>query len=389
MKLDNLMKHKHRDKIGIVIIIMAILGAVYFGGFGPQSAFDSVSEINIKDSSGTIINSGDTIYESSGLYLNVRDVDPTGLRCNLYISMDDTFVSEGVVSGAGYDHIWTFDLSTVYKGTHMYYLATTEDAPWISHTFYIVGDSDSPDFTTTLPPELTFYPQDESVLVGETSTIRWKVKYEKSAVVKIYLDGVLAETMSHTGAIDETTYEYEFSSDIVGAFTVEFEFIPDIIAMVITDSVILTAYTSSEVFDDAEFVDIPVNVSFNVGESPAYLIWTFSYDGPCVVDIVLDGTWDDGKSYDASVADKIFTYIVDTSVAGTYELVFTIDPDGTANPTVSDTAMVTIVGLPDTTTTTTSETPPVEPEIDYMFLAIGIAAVVVIGFVILKKRSEY
>jgi hypothetical protein len=387
MKLNDLTKYEHKNKIGVAIIIVAILGAIYFGGFGPQSAFDGTTDIYIKTSQGTDVLSGDTIYESSGLCLEVRDVDPAGLRCNLYISMDDTFVSEGAHFQDGYDSTWTFDLSNVYKGKHMYYLATTEDAPWISHTFYIIGDDDSPDFTTTLPPELTFYPQDESVLVGDTSTVRWKVIYEKSAVVKIYLDEILVETMSHVGSVDEVTYEYMFSSDMDGIFTVKFKFIPDIIATIITDSVVLTAYTSSETYSNAEIVDIPVDVSFNVSESPAYLIWTFSYDGPCIVDIALDGVWDDGQSYGASVADKMFTYVVDTSVAGTYELVFTVDPDGTDNPTVSDTVMVTIVEV--TTTTGSTTAPEPEPD-DFNYVLIGgVAAVVIVGFVILKRRNEY
>jgi hypothetical protein len=55
--------------------------------------------------------------------------------------------------------------------------------------------------------------------------------------------------------------------------------------------------------------------------------------------------------------------------------------------------MVTVVESTDmtttTTTTTTGEPPPPPEEPDYMFLAIGVAAVIIVGFVMLKRRSEY
>ena len=387
MRLNDLMSYKHRDKLGVAIIIIAILGVAYFGGFGTQSAFDG-SITTITTAGGDSVNSGDTISEASGLYLWVRDVDASGFDCNLYISADNTLVSGGVDTKDGYDVTWTFDLSNVYKGTHMYYLATTEDAPWISYTFYIIGDDNSPDFIVTSPPELTFYPQDESILAGDTSTLRWKVIYVESAVVEIYLDEVLVDTMSHAGSIDEEVYGYIFSSNVVGAFTVKFRFIPDVTLSTITDSVVLTVYIDPTIYDDVEIVDIPADVSFNVSESPAYIVWTFSYDGPCIVDVTLDGVWDDGRSYGASGANQTFTYVVDTSVVGTYELIFMVDPDGTDNPIVSDTVMVTIIDSIETTTTTTEEPLP-EPEPDYMLLAIGVAAVVIVGFVMLKKRGEY
>jgi hypothetical protein len=154
---------------------------------------------------------------------------------------------------------------------------------------------------------------------------------------------------------------------------------------------LLTVYPYLLPYDDVVIVNTPVDVSFNVDESPASVTWTFSYDGPCSADVTLNGTWDEGETYSASTDDQIVIYTVDTSVAGIYEIVFTVTPDTAGNPVVSDTVMVTVVELTDTTTTTTTGEPPPPPpeEPDYMFLAIGVAAVIIVGFVMLKRRSEY
>jgi hypothetical protein len=203
MRLNDLTEHRHRNKIGIAIVIVAILGIAYLGGFGPQSMFSGL-EVHIKDSSGDTINSGDTIYESNGLYLEAFGVDMYQLTdCNLYISADDTLVSEGVrTMPSSNDYVWTFDLSNVYKGTYGYYLATIEDDAWVSYVFYIVGDDNSPELIPTPPPELTTWPLDRSVQAGDSATLIWGVKYESDAVIEIYINNELKETRGHAGSID-------------------------------------------------------------------------------------------------------------------------------------------------------------------------------------------
>jgi hypothetical protein len=369
--LNDLTKQKHRSKIGVAIIIVTILSVAYFGGIGFQSMF-SWREVYIKDSSGDVVNSGDTIFEEDGLYLEAFDIEPEALRdCNLYLSVDNTLVSEGMrTTPSAHDFVWTFDLSNVYKGTYGYYLETVEDDAWVSYVFYIVGDTDSPDLIPTPPPELILFPDDRSVQAGDEVDLIWSVKYEGSADVEIYVDGGLVETMDHIGSESAKTYEYTFSSVIIGVFTIEFNFIP-------------------EGSGELKIVDeVPDDISFDVDESPANVEWTFSYDGACVVDVEINGVWDEGKTYSASTDDQTFIYDVDTSVEGIYEIVFIVTPGTTDNPIVSDTLSVAVGELSTTTTTTTGVPPPPE-EPDYMFLVIGVAAVIIIGIVMLKRRNEY
>jgi len=113
---------------------------------------------------------------------------------------------------------------------------------------------------------------------------------------------------------------------------------------------------AAPVYDDAEFTEAPDDVGFGVDESPAYVSWKFDYDGPCVVDVTLDGTEVDSQTYEASSVDQIYTHLVDTSVAGTFVVEFTVTPDDYTNPVISDSVTVTIAGDTDTTTTDTTTT---------------------------------
>jgi hypothetical protein len=63
-------------------------------------------------------------------------------------------------------------------------------------------------------------------------------------------------------------------------------------------------------------------------------------------------------------------------------------PDNPDYVTVTDEVVIT-GSITGPTVTATTPIPPPEPEPDYMFLAIGVAAVIIVGFVMLKRRSEY
>lgn len=312
MRLDDLTRHKHRNKLGVAIVVIAILGVVYFGGLGMQSAFDA-SDINIYNSAGGSVNDGDTILEADGLYLEAIDIQiDNTFQCNLYLAADGSLISEGVEASSANDYIWTFDLSDVYKGINTYNLMTVENDPWISYSFNIIGDDNSPILDLMDLPELTFSQPDESVMIGDVIELTWAVEYEASAVVEFYLNGILVETATHIGSVGAVEYKYSFSSGIVGVFEVEFKFIPDsALVSEITDVAIITVSTDTTTDTD--------------------------------------------------------TTTTDTT---------------TTDTTTTDTTT-------DTDTTTTGAIPPVEPGIDYMLLAIGAAAVVIVGFVMLKKRSEY
>lgn len=148
-------------------------------------------------------------------------------------------------------------------------------------------------------------------------------------------------------------------------------------------------------YDDAVITIKPDDVGFNVDESPAYVEWMFAYDGPCVGSINLDGAEVDSQIYGASGVDQIFTYIIDTSIAGVYTVVFVVTPDDISNPAVSDIVMVTIAGSTTTTTTTDTTTPTTRPPplppvgYDPFYILIGgVIVVVVLGLVMLKRRRE-
>lgn len=111
--------------------------------------------------------------------------------------------------------------------------------------------------------------------------------------------------------------------------------------------------TEAPVYNDAEITVRPVDVGFDTDESPAYVQWTFSYEGPCTASVTLDGTEVDSQTYAASGVDQIFGYFMDTSVAGTFEVVFTVTPDDGSSPAVSDTVSVTVAESTTTPTTTT------------------------------------
>lgn len=310
MRLNDLTEYRHRNKIGMVIIIVAILSISYFGGLGAQSMYD-VSDIDIKTHTGIIVNAGDTILESEELYLDIFDISIDDLaQCNLYLAVDSRLISTGVYSelaeGQGYNHRWDFDLSGVYKSTHMYYLGTVETDAWNSYGFYIVGDEDSPSLTEVLP-ELISRQADESVLAGVSIRLEWIIEYNMPGTVEFYLDGTLVKTADHSGIDPIMTYEYIFTSVVIDDFAVEFRFIPDdTVVALISDEAVITVYAES---------------------------------------------------------DTTTTTTTDTT---------------TTNTTTTDTS-----------TTTTTTTPLLEPEPDYMFLVIGVVAVIIVGFVMLKKRSEY
>jgi hypothetical protein len=303
MKLEDLTKYKHKNKIGAIIIIMAILGVAYFGGLGAQSMYD-VSDIDIKTHTGIIVNDGDTILESEELYLDIFDISINDLaQCNLYLAVDSRLVSTGVYSeidgGQGYDHRWNFDLSDVYKSTHMYYLGTVEADPWNSYGFYIVGDEDSPSLGVEVLPELISKQLDKSVQAGVSIRLTWEIEYNRPGVVEFYLDGTLVKTVDHSGIDPIMIYDYIFTSVVIDDFVVEFKFIPDSAAVaLISDEAVITVYAESDT-----------------------------------------------------------TPTTDTNTT--------------------------------TTDTTTGVTPPVEPAPDYTLFIVGVIAVVIVGFVILKKRSEY
>jgi hypothetical protein len=147
--------------------------------------------------------------------------------------------------------------------------------------------------------------------------------------------------------------------------------------------------TNSEapVYDDAEITVRPDDVGFGHDESGTYVQWGFSYDGPCTAYVALDGAEVDSQTYEASGADQTFTYLIDTSVAGTFEVVFTVVPDDGGSPSIADTVMVTIAEptVPTDTTTTdttatdtgTTTTEPQPDEWEYLWVWVVIAVVAI------------
>ena len=415
MRLDDLTRHKHKNKIGAVIIIVAILGVAYFGGLVGQVSVYPTSDygdMHLYQSATDIeIGTGDLLNVQNGDYVTVWLLDdlatsrkPTDedFAAALYLitNTGSTWIADGTDRGIyGYSFNWLISLESCLQGTYEYFVKYFAR---IGPDAVVKGESIIFQVVNTQLPtyddaDITIKPDDVTFGLGQSPAyVEWRFSYDGPCVVDVTLNGVEVDSQAYEASGSDQIFMYIVDTGVAGTYTIIFTVTPDNPNNPsVSDTVRVIIETAT--YDDVEIIVRPDdNVDFSIDESPAYVLWTFLYDGSCNVDVTLDGIEVDSQIYSASTTGHTFTYFVNTSITGEYEIIFTVTPDITANPSVSDTIIVTVRELTDTTTTDTGTTttgtttpPPDELGFDYMLLAIGAAAVVIVGFVMLKKRSEY
>jgi hypothetical protein len=310
----NKLSNKHKNKIGVAIIVVAILSVAFFGGLVgmqmyPSSDYGDIHLYN--ERTDAEMDSTSTLDVQDGDFITawLRDDPDTTRKPTNEDFTASLYLDGGALIEYGKDretyvdsYRWRFDLEQCLEGVHLYYIKLFVN---LGGGDFIVGNSFTFQITNDEPPD----------------------------------------------------------------------------------------------YDDVEIINSPGdNVSFVIGESPAYVEWTFMYSGLCTGSLTLDGEEVDSQDYEISSVQRVFTYIIDTSIAVDYELIFTVTPDA-GNPSVSDTVIVN-VGETSTTTTTTTTTdtdtttttgvpppPPPEEEMDYMLIGVIIAAVV-IGFALFSGKKK-
>lgn len=404
-KLKRLNKEQ-RKKVNIValfalIVIGTLVGGMFLSPLGGVRDINDYGIITVHSlyggagggGLGPAISSGDTIVAEDGLAIVWRpDPNYSGSpTCELY-STDGTWYESGNwnlnTNVDPYFHLWGFTLEGVPTGTNEFYCAFggsyTEDILWVGSTIHFNIQSG----TTPTHPAVIFevVPDPEPIPSGTSTPLKWHFIYEGLATATVYVDGVVKSTRDTTPSDGTQYFTYSFSETVVGIYIVKLTIDPEY-GLTTSSEIEVEVIEVSLVYDDAVIKVKPADVSFDfdVDESVAHVIWMFSYDGPCIADVRLaDGTEVDSQTYIASTNDKMFDYIVDTSVAGTYELILTVIPDDYNNIPVVDSVTVTVEA---STTTPTDTTPTVLPpdEMVLIMTMVGVAAgIILVGILFVK-----
>ena len=408
-----------RKRVNIIALLALVVVGILVGGsllavldvsyYGYPDLWEETNDVQM--SAGDVLNvqDGDTLV--AWLRDELSDQHkPTDLDWDvtLRLASTDEWVEDGgdaskigefYPSVVGDSMRWWFDLQSCLEGTHeyrVYWFAmigdTEVDVDGYSFVFAVVNTKEpvyeDAVFVTEPDTELSY-------TVGQSAAhVTWVVGYDGPFTVSVTVDGEEDWSGTYIASSADDWVIYTIDTSVAGTQSVVLTVTPDGVdrPLLVSDTVMVTI-ASTTLYDNAVITDALDDVSFGANESLAYVSWTFDYDGPCAVDVTWDGIEVDNKTYVASDVDQTFDYLVDTSVAGTFTMVFTVTPDDADNPAVTDTAMVTVEAETptDTTTTTTTPTeawpPPDEPELNIMLIGmcVGIAAgAILIGILLVK-----
>jgi len=241
-------------------------------------------------------------------------------------------------------------------------------------------------------------------LMDDPSTSRMPTSEDFSATLYTSA-GALVE-----GGRDRTTYlnSYKWWFDLeqcpTGTFTYYITFFAVIESDVVSRSnsfEFKITNTEAPTYTDAVITGKPSDATLDAGDVST-LTWKFTYNGPCDAFVTRNGVEVQQLAYGVSTGERVFNHLVDTTVPGTYTLVFNVVPDASVNPWISDTVIVTIAGTQTTTTTTPTTTPTTtdtsgttttttsgdEPEpYDYSYLIIFGVGVVIVVFILTRRRG--
>lgn len=244
MRLRDLTKKEYKNKIGVAIIIVAILGVAYFGLAGmqmyPSSDYGDIHIYN--ERTDAEMSQGDTLKVQDGDFITawLRDDldtwrDPQDEAFTASLMLDDgSLIEYGIempIAGEGLSRKWEFNLEQCLQGTNIYnikFFVNLGGGDFItgdSFTFQITNDQpadyDDVEFINTPDANVSFG-IDES-----PAWIEWTFLYAGSCVGTLSVDGDEVDSQDYDISGVQRIYIYNIDTSIAGIYEIEFNVAPD------------------------------------------------------------------------------------------------------------------------------------------------------------------
>jgi len=410
MKMSDLTNSKNKNKVGAIIIVVAIFGIYLTGGFGmagldatrPLTDYASWEVQEYKD--GALLTLvGNQLIEDAGASQVIVSVDwnnqdlPDFIECTLRDSAG-TWVEAGEITDSeAVEYKWIISLESCSAGSHGYYVQVyaNYDAGADGTQTHILETSDAftvynPEGAEIKDPQITVFPDDREAFAFESIELTWSYIIYSECLIEIIVNGVIQHTWAGTSALFAVEQSTSRSISIGGEgyYDVIFRITPvDLTVQIMDHTTVLTVGEPSVIYEDPVIIDGPDDQDFLI-DSTIVLEWGYTFELAAVLTLYIDNVVIETEDYAGYATEQLYTYSFTPEDEADYTVKFELVPVNPAYITVIDEVVITgTLTTPTTTTRPTTEPPPLMP--DYMLLGVGIVAVVIIGFIIKKKRSEY
>jgi surface protein len=285
------------------------------------------------------------VYDMEFLFYNAYYFDQPIGNWDVSVVGDMREMFEGVtLSTANYDNLlagWgalPLKNGVVFDGGYSLYSASTARQYLIDTFSWSITDGgftpDTTDPVIDTPNEVTYQ-------LGTTGNeISWTATDYNAATYTITVDGI--ETVSTSVWTSGIPVIYSVDDYSIGSYTVNITFV-DASANSASDTVMVTVTVVPDTTNPV--MDTPDDVSYELGTTGNTIIWNATDADPATYTITVDGT--ETVSATAWISGTPVSYTVDGYAIGSYTVIITfVDANGNS---ISDTVMVTVSVVPDTT----------------------------------------